>query len=81
MNNVDQEDWKRTDLLKGLEESGNLSASMDGGCWDISKNSSGMFDGKLMQYGTCTDKFTNASLDKALDIAENWATCCSPYYD
>lgn len=67
---VDEDNSSEESLRAGLE-AGGLAASMYYGCWSIWKTDAG-FCGELMQYRNVTDRLQSATLDEAVEKAEDW---------
>lgn len=69
LESVDEEGFSEEKARAGLE-AGGLTASMYYGCWSIWKTDVG-FSGELMQYRNVTDRLQNATLDEAVEKAED----------
>jgi hypothetical protein len=74
LTNVDEEKTDAETLRAGLS-AGGLNASMYYGLWRIWKADTG-YDGELMQYRNLTDTLQGATIEQAIEKAQEWAEAC-----
>jgi hypothetical protein len=79
---VDEFAWSEQSLCEDLREQGFLAARMNGGSWHVHANVDGTYSGELYEWRrTCAPPepvvFSNASEDRALAIALEWARECT----
>ena len=70
LTSVQEEDFNEKKARDGLL-AGGLHAAMYYGCWSIWKDGD-RYSGELMQYRNVTDRLEQASLDEAVEKAEEW---------